>query len=323
MLPLYNEVVPDQEEDKSVSQTFLKQINNDGNYRNIINSNNTNINPLTIAVGNKNILSSKSKEIQPYFHKSFRINKQSLIIIIILLILIFGTIMLISIIKTTVIHKSSLKIQCDDILEEQKKNNKTIQSLNETILEKNRQIQQVNNQLTLLNKKKYNSLVIEGREFGSTHGTHFDDSTHSYFTSSHYLNGIIARDNKDDLESYQFYYSSSSDNQERITSERHGKQTLSFIKDYYFENYKKIQRVEGQYLNKTIAFSNGTNLTLPIITGLRFYTTKGDASPTYFGEEGEMFEEEYEGYTLWYVTGRSDQYIYQLQFYWYRTSDID
>ncbi|CAF4370344.1 unnamed protein product, partial [Adineta steineri] len=69
MLPLYNEVVPDQEEDKSVSQTFLKQINNDGNYRNIINSNNTNINPLTIAVGNKNILSSKSKEIQPYFHK--------------------------------------------------------------------------------------------------------------------------------------------------------------------------------------------------------------------------------------------------------------
>ncbi|CAF4426890.1 unnamed protein product, partial [Adineta steineri] len=117
--------------------------------------------------------------------------------------------MLISIIKTTVIHKSSLKIQCDDILEEQKKNNKIIQSLNETILAKNQQLQQVNDQLTLLNKKKYNSLIIEGREFGSAHGTHFDDSLHPHFTSSHYLNGILARDNKDDLESYQFYYSSS------------------------------------------------------------------------------------------------------------------
>ncbi|CAF3715418.1 unnamed protein product, partial [Adineta steineri] len=245
MLPLHDQVVQDQEEDKSVSQTFLQQINNDGNYQNIANSNNTNINPLIITVENKNILSSKSKEIQPSFHESFRINKQSLIIII-LPILIFGILMLISIIKITDIHKSNLKIKYDYMLEEQKKNNKIIQLLNETILEKNQQLQQVNNQLTLLNKTKYNSLVIEGREFGSTHGTHFDDSTHSYFTSSHYLNGIIARDNKDDLESYQFYYSSSSDNQERITSERHGKQTLSFIKDYYFENYKKIQRVEGQ-----------------------------------------------------------------------------
>ncbi|CAF0732739.1 unnamed protein product [Adineta steineri] len=322
MLPLHDQVVQDQEEDKSVSQTFLQQINNDGNYQNIANSNNTNINPLIITVENKNILSSKSKEIQPSFHESFRINKQSLIIII-LPILIFGILMLISIIKITDIHKSNLKIKYDYMLEEQKKNNKIIQLLNETILEKNQQLQQVNNQLTLLNKTKYNSLVIEGREFGSAHGTHFDDSLHPHFTSSHYLNGILARDNKDDLESYQFYYSSSSDNQERITSERHGKQTLSFIKDYYFENYKKIQRVEGQFVNKTIAFSNGTNLTLPIITGLRFYTTKGDASPTYVGEEGEMFEEEYEEYTLWYVTGRSDQYIYQLQFYWYRTLDID
>ncbi|CAF4422813.1 unnamed protein product, partial [Adineta steineri] len=99
----------------------------------------------------------------------------------------------------------------DYILEEQqKKNNKTIQSLDESILEKN---QQANDQLALLNKKKYNSLVIKGREFGRAYGTHFDDSTHPYFTSSHYLNGIIARDNNDSIESYQFYYSNSSDNQ--------------------------------------------------------------------------------------------------------------
>ncbi|CAF0837408.1 unnamed protein product [Adineta steineri] len=322
MLPLHDQVVQDQEEDKSVSQTFLQQINNDGNYQNIVNSNNTNINPLIITIENKNLLSSKSKEIQPSFHESFRINKQSLIIII-LPILIFGILMLISIIKITDVYKSDLKIKYDYMLEEQKKNNKTIQSLNETILEKNQQLQQVNDQLTLLNKKKYNSLVIEGREFGSAHGTHFDDSLHPHFTSSHYLNGIIARDNDDDLESYQFYYPSSSDNQDMFISERHGKQNSSFKKDFQFENYEKIQRVEGQYLNKTIAFSNGTNLTLPIITGLQFYTTKEHASPSYAGEEGEMFEEEYEEYTLWYVTGRSDQYIYQLQFYWYRTSDID
>ncbi|CAF4047744.1 unnamed protein product, partial [Adineta steineri] len=168
-----------------------------------------------------------------------------------------------------------------------------------------------------------NSLVIAGREFGSARGTHFDDSTHPYFTSSHYLNGILARDNDDDLESYQFYYSSSCGSQDIITSERHGKQTLSFKKDFQFDKNEKIQKVEGHYLNKTIVFSNGTNVTMRIITGLQFYTTKGHASPSYAGEEGVMFEEEYEGYTLWYVTGRSDEYIHQLQFYWYRTLDIN
>ncbi|CAF0718906.1 unnamed protein product [Adineta steineri] len=171
---------------------------------------------------------------------------------------------------------------------------------------------------------KDNSLVIKGREFGSAHGTHFDDSTHPYFTSSHYLNGILARDNHDSIESYQFYYSNSSDNQNMITSERHGKQTLSFKKDFQFDKNEKIQKVEGHYLNKTIVFSNGTNVTMPIITGLQFYTTNGHASPSYSGdEEGKMFEEEYENYTLWYVTGRSDEYIHQLQFYWYRTLDIN
>ncbi|CAF0728561.1 unnamed protein product [Adineta steineri] len=171
---------------------------------------------------------------------------------------------------------------------------------------------------------QYNSLVIEGQKFGSAYGTHFDDSTHPYFTSSHYLNGIITHDNNDSIESYRFYYSNSSDNQNMITSERHGKQTLSFKKDFYFDKNEKIARVEGQYLKKIITFSNGTNLTMPIITGLQFYTTNGHASPSYSGnEEGDMFEEEYKNYTLWYVTGRSDEYIHQLQFYWYRTLDSD
>ncbi|CAF3485321.1 unnamed protein product [Adineta steineri] len=213
-------------------------------------------------------------------------------------------------------NKSNFNLKYDYILEEQKKNNETIQLLDESILEKN---QQANDQLALLNKKKF----IEGREFGRAYGTHFDDSTHPYFTSSHYLNGILAHDNNDSIESYQFYYSPSSDGQDTIISERHGKQTLSFKKDFQFDKNEKIQSVEGHYLNKTIVFSNGTILTMRIITGLRFYTTKGYASPSYAGEEGEMFEEEYENYTLWYVTGRSDEYIHQLQFYWYRTLDID
>ncbi|CAF0718852.1 unnamed protein product [Adineta steineri] len=317
MPPLHDEVFEDQE-DKSVSRTLLQQTNNYSNHQKFITSNNTNINPVTTNVQNKNSLSSKCKEIQSYFY-NFRINKHSLTIII-LLILIFGTIILIYIIKMTDHNKSNSKLRYDYVLEEQKKNNETIQLLDESILEKN---QQANDQLTLPNKKKYNSLVIEGREFGSARGTHFDDSTHPYFTSSHYLNGILARDNDDDLESYQFYYSSSCGSQDIITSERHGKQTLSFKKDFQFDKNEKIQKVEGHYLNKTIVFSNGTNVTMRIITGLQFYTTKGHASPSYAGEEGVMFEEEYEGYTLWYATGRSDEYIHQLQFYWYRTLDIN
>lgn len=69
--------------------------------------------------------------------------------------------------------------------------------------------------------------------------------------------------------------------------------------------------------------SNGTNITMSIITGIEFISTSGVVSPSYDGRLGDTFSEEFDGYTLGYVTGRSGQYIEQLQFFWYRTKRID
>jgi hypothetical protein len=62
---------------------------------------------------------------------------------------------------------------------------------------------------------------------------------------------------------------------------------------------------------------------MSIITGIQFFTTRGRASPSYAGGLGDRFTEEVDGYTLGYVTGRSAQYIEQLQFIWYRTIETD
>jgi hypothetical protein len=56
-----------------------------------------------------------------------------------------------------------------------------------------------------------------------------------------------------------------------------------------------------------------------IIIILRFFTTKGRSTPEIDHERGEMFTEDFEGYTLGYVAGRSVRFVDQLQFYWYLT----
>jgi hypothetical protein len=139
----------------------------------------------------------------------------------------------------------------------------------------------------------------------------------------HYLNGIYARDNNDGLESYQFSYLSSHDDGIPIESQMHGKQISKFKKKFAFEKDDKINRVQGHIISENIVSPNGTNLTMLIITGIQFFTTRGRASPSYTGRLGDIFTEEVDGYTLGYVTGRSAQYIEQLQFIWYRTIETD
>jgi len=139
----------------------------------------------------------------------------------------------------------------------------------------------------------------------------------------HYLNGIYARDNNDGLESYQFSYLSSHDDGSPIESQIHGKQISNFKKKFAFEKDDKINRVQGRIISENIVSPNGTNLTMSIITGIQFFTTRGRASPSYAGRLGDIFTEEVDGYTLGYVTGRSAQYIEQLKFFWYRTTETD
>ncbi len=58
------------------------------------------------------------------------------------------------------------------------------------------------------------------------------------------------------------------------------------------------------------------NLTYHLITGIQFFTTKGQSSQQYGRNEGSPSMEFHTGYTLFYVKGKAGQYIDQLQFIW-------
>lgn len=91
------------------------------------------------------------------------------------------------------------------------------------------------------------------------------------------------------------------------------------MKDKFeFDRDEKVNKVEGHLIQHTMVLPNGTNLTMLIIIGIVFSTTKDRASPSYNGRSDEVFSEEFDGYTLGYVTGKSSEYIEQLQFFWYR-----
>ncbi len=53
------------------------------------------------------------------------------------------------------------------------------------------------------------------------------------------------------------------------------------------------------------------------IHGVRFFTTYGQTSQSIDSIGGTIQTEEFDGYILGYVTGRSGLWIDQLQFHWY------
>lgn len=160
-------------------------------------------------------------------------------------------------------------------------------------------------------------------KFGSPGGDRFDDSLLRGFTCSHYLNGIVAHSDDNGLESYEFHYISSDNNKNPVQSAVHSNRRFPNKKPFNFDKGDKIYKVEGQIIDATIVSLNGTNLTIPIITGIQFSSESDLHNPTYNGPPGKTFTEEFEGYTLGYVNGRSRQYIEQLQFFWYRKEDTE
>ncbi|CAF1300294.1 unnamed protein product [Adineta ricciae] len=183
---------------------------------------------------------------------------------------------------------------------------------------------QLNKTVNLLNNEKKNSFVLSGQIFGHSNEKSFDDSLAADFKYLPYLNGFCAQDNDDGLESYQFFYLSPLNEKQIIESDVHGNQTKNFKKKFDFSGKnERIIQVQGRLVKKSVSSSNGTNQTISVITGLEFISNEGRVSPLYSDELGEEFNEQYDGYTLGYVTGRSAQYIEQLQFIWYRTKETN
>ena len=101
----------------------------------------------------------------------------------------------------------------------------------------------------------------------------------------------------------------------------HGNSSFTPEREFEFDRNEKIYKVEGHIIKEIIRTRNGTKITLLHITGLRFFSKERLASPAYNGLVGEVFSEQFDGYTLGYVAGKASQYIEQLQFFWYRTRD--
>jgi hypothetical protein len=55
-----------------------------------------------------------------------------------------------------------------------------------------------------------------------------------------------------------------------------------------------------------------------MVRGLRFFTTNGRASPSLDHADGKLDTEQFDGYSLGYISGRDGLAIDQIQFHWYR-----
>ncbi len=124
------------------------------------------------------------------------------------------------------------------------------------------------------------------------------------------------------LVSCQFNYISFHHNQSRIESSVHGGngQRIDSPYEYQLDKDERINKVQVKSFPMPVAHYNGVKITTKIITGLQFITTKDRRIPSDITLTGKDVEtEQFLGYTLGYVTGKSGLRIDQLQFFWYRT----
>ncbi|CAF1109640.1 unnamed protein product [Adineta ricciae] len=171
-------------------------------------------------------------------------------------------------------------------------------------------------------------LFIVGKKFGESNATKFDDSLRWNVNSLPYFYGFCPRVDSEGLESYQFFYASSQNQQPKIKSDVHGTQPKNSRSDFDFsEKNDRVIQVQGRLVKKSMLSPSGINQTINIITELEFISKTGRVSPLHIisvqKELSEKFSEEYEGYVLGYVTGRSAEYVEQIQFVWYRSIELE
>jgi hypothetical protein len=153
--------------------------------------------------------------------------------------------------------------------------------------------------------------------FGGPGGYDFDDSSARGFTCSHYLRGMITGRNMP-LEWCQFLYSSPDNPENIVESKLQGTRPATYIIERFFlignERINKVQVV----VDHKIIYVNDIKQSVPLIRGIRFFTTNGRSSPSIDHLKGDLYTEQFNEYTVGYGTGRSGMFVDGLQFHWYR-----
>lgn len=164
-----------------------------------------------------------------------------------------------------------------------------------------------------------NSTIKSGKKFGGSSGGHsFDDLTTNELTSAHYLCGMITGCTKHPLNWCQFCYSSPNDNEEIIIeSELQGNyETGDLIERFLIDRNERINKIQVVVTHE-ILYVNNVKKLIPLVRGIRLFTTNGRSSESIDHLKGVLYTEEFAGCYVRYVTGRSGLLIDQLQFHWY------
>jgi hypothetical protein len=157
-----------------------------------------------------------------------------------------------------------------------------------------------------------------GSKFGGVGGGAFDDSLMHNFTCSHYLRGMVAQRGFYPSNWFQFLYSSPSSPDQIIKGNIHGSRSKDDIPEtFILNNDERIYKIQVVYEN-TSYYKNKIKKIARAVRGIRLFTTKGRSSPPLDHKTGTKVTEEFIGYTVSYVSGKSGIYLDQIQFHWFR-----
>ena len=162
-------------------------------------------------------------------------------------------------------------------------------------------------------------MIRFGRRFGVSTGFIFDDSDLEDFTLTHHLISVSIHYNDSNLETYEFVYSSSLLKENNFLRSAHHGYLYPLRETSPIDEDIRISRIEGHQIYIPVDSRNQTKSSIEILNGIRFRSQNGLLTLPYDGPMGNAFVEEFPGYYLGYVRGRTDHnYIREIQCVWYR-----
>ncbi len=141
-----------------------------------------------------------------------------------------------------------------------------------------------------------------------------------HFTSFDYIRGVIVQPDTI-LHWIQCFYSSNSSSKSFRLGPIHGfREPQDRGELFFLDEEERISKVQVKLEYVQLYDDNVPAEKPKLVMAIQFFTTKGRSSPDISQAAGEMYTEEYPGYTLGYIAGRSGRFIDIIQFYWYQTN---
>ncbi|CAF1548496.1 unnamed protein product [Adineta ricciae] len=156
--------------------------------------------------------------------------------------------------------------------------------------------------------------IKEGDINGGNGGESFDDAKGYGLTYGDRCTAVEVHWSSNLINSVRFTYRMSSTQDKTVHYGSHG-EDAGFHEEFQLLPDEEINKVTVNARNITMV----TNTSYFLITGIRFHTTQGRMSQHYGASNDPSLTESYDGYTLFYVKGRSGRFLDGLRFVWSKT----